>query len=251
VPSIIGNTINQLGDAHSFIFDYANQLEVFLINGSLQSVTREQVLSGSNLCLVGDEILQYRDAEFLGANHYMLKGLLRGRLGTENKTSNHLAGERFVFLNNFIFNSTLPKNLIGSDIYFKIVSFGQNLNDVEPVLFNYKAKSLKPYFPVRFSAQKSVNDIIFRWVRRSRDISGWRNLVDISTSETTEKYSISILNVSNQIVRSAEVSSPSFNYSEAMQITDFGSSQNTIKARVFQVSDDIGAGEFNEKTFIL
>lgn len=250
VPAIMGNTINQLGDAHSFIFDDANQLEVFLINGSLQSVTRDQVLSGSNFCLVGDEIIQFKEAEFLGANHYMLKGLLRGRLGTENKTANHLAAERFVFLNNFILNFTMPKNLIGSDLYFKIASFGQNLNSVTPVLFNYKANNLKPYFPVKFEAQKSGNDIIFSWVRRSRDISGWRNLVDISLAEVTEKYEISILSGSN-IVRTAQAASPSFTYSEAMQIADFSSAQTTVKARVSQVSDELGLGGYNEKTFVL
>ncbi len=202
------------------------------------------------MCLVGDEIIQFKEAEFLGANHYKLKGLLRGRLGTENKTANHSAGERFVFLNNFILNFTMPKNLISADLYFKIASFGQILNNVQPVLFNYKANNLKPYFPVNFSAQKSGNDILLSWVRRSRDISGWRNLVDISTSEATEKYEIYILNGADEVVRIAQITSPSFNYSEAMQILDFGTAQTTVKARVLQLSDEVGAGYYNEKTFV-
>ena len=202
------------------------------------------------MCLVGDEIIQFKEAEFLDANHYKLKGLLRGRLGTENKTASHLAGERFVFLNNFILNTTIPKNLIGSQLYFKIVTFAENINDVQLTLFNYKANNLKPYFPVKFEAQKSGNDIIFSWVRRSRDISGWRNLVDILLAEVAEKYEIYILNGADEVVRATQSTSSSFNYSEAMQILDFGTAQTTVKARVLQLSDEVGAGYYNEKTFV-
>jgi hypothetical protein len=64
-------------------FDEAGTVDVKLVEGTLSSVTRDQVLDGSNVALLGDEIIQFRTATQLAAQRYRLTGLLRGRLGTD------------------------------------------------------------------------------------------------------------------------------------------------------------------------
>ncbi len=249
-PAVMGNSINAISDANSFIWDEGNELEVFLLNGELASTTNSDVLNGSNIALLGNEIIQFRTAEFIAENHYKLKGLLRGRLGTENKTSGHVAGERFILLNNLILRAELPKALIGSSVNFKVVSFGQGINDVAPIVITYKGQNLIPYALAHFEAIKQVSgDIDFSWIRRSREFSAWRDYVDMPLSEATEKYNISILNNTDQVVREIEVTASAFSYTASMQTTDFGSSQTTVKAKLYQISENVGIGTELQKTF--
>jgi len=144
----------------------------------------------------------------------------------------------------------MAKTLIGQNINFKIVSFGHNINSVEPVTINYKAQNLLPYSPVYFNAvQNDSGDIVLSWVRRSREFISWRDHLDMPLGEISEKYVISILNDEDQVVREAETDLPSFNYNADMQIEDFGAEQNTLKTTVCQISQNAGRGGITEKTF--
>jgi hypothetical protein len=55
--------------------------------------TELEVLNGANLLLVGQEIIQFADAEQLGPSDWRLSKLLRGRRGTEWAMSMHQVGE--------------------------------------------------------------------------------------------------------------------------------------------------------------
>ena len=73
--------------------------------------------------------------------------------------------------------------------------------------------------------------------------------IDMPLSESVEQYNISILNVSDQVVRETDVATNSYNYTESMQIEDFGASQNSIKAMVYQFSENVGIGQEVEEAF--
>ncbi|MDZ4255241.1 MAG: phage tail protein, partial [Sulfuritalea sp.] len=79
-------------------FDETNTVDVTLISGELSSVTRDQVLDGSNVALLGSEIIQFKTATLLSAGKYRLSSLLRGRLGTDHAISGHAINERFVLI---------------------------------------------------------------------------------------------------------------------------------------------------------
>jgi hypothetical protein len=57
-----------------------------------------RVLAGANAALIGDEILQFAHAEFVGPARYRLSRLLRGQRGTEPEMKPHPQGARFVLL---------------------------------------------------------------------------------------------------------------------------------------------------------
>ncbi len=205
----------------------------------------------SNLAILGNEIIQFRDAEFIDDGRYKLTGLLRGRLGTENETAGHVEGERFVLLDSLIFKATMPKALINNSIDIKVVSFGQNINDVTAISITYMAKNLIPYAVGDLDAVKDDSgDITISWLRRSRESSTWRDYVDMPLSESVEAYKIEIIDDENQIVRTISAGTTSVIYTISEQTTDFGGSQDSIKARVYQISELVGKGLETEKTFI-
>jgi hypothetical protein len=245
-----GNCINKLENANSFLFDKINNLEIFLLNGSLESVSRNDILNGFNLALIGDEIVQFQNADFINNGHYILSNFLRGRLGTENKTNSHIAGERFILLNDFILKAQLPKSAIGADLFIKVVSLGENINNVTHNIINFQARNLAPYSPVNFEAKKLPNgDIVFNWNRRCREFSAWRDFIDVPNLERSEIYNLSILDDSNQIIRTISLNNNNFNYSQSMQITDFGTDKNSINAICYQTSENTGYANKTEKSF--
>src|SRR3546814_5765375 len=70
---------------NALFFDDAATMEVELLAESmvLAGASDDALLRGANLCLAGDELLQFGRAEQLGARRYRLSHLLRGRRGTE------------------------------------------------------------------------------------------------------------------------------------------------------------------------
>ena len=67
------------------VWDDDNVLDVLVQSPGLEfeSRTELEVLDGANLLLVGQEIIQFADAEQLGPSEWRLSKLLRGRRGTE------------------------------------------------------------------------------------------------------------------------------------------------------------------------
>ncbi len=251
-PSVMGNAIDTLPDGNPFIFDENTEIEIYLLNGELTSVTQDEVINGSNLAIIGDEIIQFSEAEFIEENRYMIKGLLRGRYGTEDKTSTHVAGERFILLDQNIVRVELPKTFINSDINFKAVTFGQNINDVDAENFHYRANNLIPLSPVYVTASKDGSgDINISWERRSREFSGWHDYVDIPLAEGAEKYVLNILDGSNNVIRTIQPTDQYYIYLNSEQISDFGGAVTSLNIELCQFSQVMGNGIEKQANFSL
>ncbi len=82
------------------LWDQGNVLDVLVQSPGLEfeSRTELEVLDGANLLLVGQEIIQFADAEQLGASEWRLSKLLRGRRGTEWAMATHQVGEAVLVL---------------------------------------------------------------------------------------------------------------------------------------------------------
>lgn len=98
VPSIMGQIVSTLGDHPVEYPDEVNTVTVRIDtpDGELEETTLAGMLNGNNLAIVGDEIVQFANAEETSEGVWELSYFLRGRKGTASVE--HEAGERFVLL---------------------------------------------------------------------------------------------------------------------------------------------------------
>jgi hypothetical protein len=200
------------------------------------------VLNGANTALLGDEVIQFTTATLIEPGKYRLAGLLRGRLGTEWAISAHQAGERFVLIDGRLQKEAIAQDFFGISRLYKGVTIGQVMSDVAERAFAYEARSLKPYAPAHVVQSVEANaDITIEWVRRTRIGGAWLNGVDAALGESEESYEIDILD-GGVVVRTLSTSTSSLTYSEADQITDFGSAQSSVAGVIYQISAVVGRG---------
>lgn len=232
------------------VWDEVNSITVILTSGTLSSHTRLEVLNGANVMAVGNEIIQFRAATLIATNQYTLSGLLRGRRGTEQYMGAHAANERAVLLG---VPGTIRPNegvaAIGAIRYYKPVSVGAHVANVGSIAFTNAANGSKPYTPTHLSGGKQTNgDFIINWIRRGRIDNGWRDAVDVPLGETTESYEVDIMS-GTTVMRTLASSAPTVTYTAAMQTTDFGSTQSTVTANIYQKSSVVGRGFPANKTY--
>ena len=246
-PSAMGTASGALGDFHSGnIFDESNSVTVVLLDGgALSSVSELLVLSGANAALLGDEIIQYKNADLTAAHTYRLSGLLRGRRGTEWAMAGHVSGERFVALSSALVRISDGTADIGLTRSYKGVTSGTLLADAVAESFADTGRCLKPYAPVHLGGGRDASgNLVIQWIRRSRLGGEWRNNVDVPLGEASEAYEVEIWDSAFTTLKRTitGLSSPAASYSATNQTTDSGSPQSSIGVRVYQLSATIGRG---------
>lgn len=248
--SVIGTAVTALATfSGGNVFDEINTVEVLLINGTLSSVTEEQVRSGSNACYLGGELMSFKSAELVSTGRYRLSGLRRGRKGTEQYMTTHAVGDAFVLLDTSVKRVALTTTDIGASLQFKAVTFGQLVAEAAAVPFTPAAVGLECYSPVHITAGRSAAsapyDITITWKRRNRLDAEWRSYADVPQSETSESYELDIYTNSSfsTVKRSITgLSSATTTYTSANQVSDFGSNQTTLYLKVYQLSSVTGRG---------
>jgi hypothetical protein len=247
--STIGSANNVLCDfAGGNSFDETNTVTVHLINGTLASITELAVLNGGNVALLGDEIIQFKNAVLADVNTYTLSGLLRGRQGTEWSMSEHAAGERFVLLSA---GTTYIEHAVSSELglsrKYRAATLGGYLADSVEMEFTHNSVAQKCYAPAQLGGGRDADgNIMLNWVRRSRIAGGWNSFTDVPLGEAAESYVIEIYTAADYatLKRTLSATTNTVQYTSAQQIEDFGSNQNTVYWRVAQVSAAVGNGYF-------
>lgn len=241
--AIVGTALTALANGSTAVADEAHQVDVLLMgNETLESVTWLALLNGANAALLGEEIIQFRYAELLAAGKYRLSGLLRGRLGTEHETGGHMAGERFVLLNNRLAKETVSPNLIGLPRLYKPVTVGATLGGTEAMYFTYGGRAWMPYAPVHVAGTRNgSDDLSIHWVRRTRAGGAWRDFVDTPLNEESERYELDVL-AGGEVIRTLTANETSISYSAADQLSDFGDIPDSIDVAVYQISAVVGRG---------
>lgn len=244
----MGSATEALGEASPCLWDEANRVEVVLLNGELESVTELAVLNGANAALLGEEIIQFRNATLTAPGVYSLSGLLRGRLGTESAIAIHEAGERFVLLDARLSRMGMPIGMLGLSRLYKPVSIGHTLAQTDAESFTWNAVSLKPYAPVHITGTRDGGgDLTIRWIRRTRTGGDWRDNADVPLGEAQEAYELDVFDGAD-IVRTITVNAATATYTATEQTADFGSPQSSISIRVYQLSAMVGRGRAGEAT---
>jgi hypothetical protein len=239
----IGNASTVLANwTGANIFDEINSVTVSC-TGTLSNATELQVLNGSNVALIGNEILQFKTATLVSAGIYTLTGLLRGRCGTEWAQSTHVAGDRFVLLQT---TSGVQRILpaLNSPRYYRAVTLGDTIDNSNAISCTDTAIGAKPLSPVYLRASKSsTGDITLDWIRRARKTAAWTNGIEVPLDETTENYQIDIFDSTfTTLKRTLSVTSPTATYTNAQAVADYGSTPSTIYVSVYQISGRVGRG---------
>jgi hypothetical protein len=245
--TVIGAASNVLGQYDENTFDETNVVNISLVNraNELESKTELQVLNGSNACLIGNEILQFKNAVQQSDGSYNLSGLLRGRRSTV--TSGHASGDRFVLLTTTSLLRPPPEdaelNLLRT---YKAPTIGASVLTASVLQYTNTGIGRKPFAPVFLAGgRNTTGDLTINWIRCSRIGSEWRDFVDTSLGETTESYEIEILNAASPpaVVRTITTTTNTASYTRAQQETDFGSpAPSSITVRVYQISSTFGRG---------
>jgi len=245
LPSIMGETVTELAAGPAWRWDRVNMVEVQLDYGSLQSLPDERVLAGGNAALVGDEVIQFANAELIAEGRYRLSRLLRGQRGTEHEIASHPAGSRFILLDparqprpNF------PVSRIGIEIAWRYAPVPQGPSgDLSgEIIFTDTGNGLRPFAPVQLKAVRdpSSGDVQLAWIRRTR-VGGDSWLNEVPLGEETEEYDVLILDGAD-VVRTVRVTGQSALYTAAQQTADFGAPPGSLAWRVAQASRAYGRG---------
>jgi hypothetical protein len=228
-------------------WDDASELYVILSSGFIFDAPSDlDVLNGANLLLVGDELIQYRRADYKGGGVYRLWRLLRGRRGTDWACPTHAVGDRVVVLNQNEATVTRYTGMlsteVGDDYRYKLVPMGIDANFVQPVSLTCTAAALKPYAPVQVAGSRDgSNNLTITWIRRTRTGGDWADGGDVDLGETSEAYEVDIYK-NGAVVRTISVTAQTASYTAANQVTDFGSAQSTVTIKVYQISSTVDRG---------
>ena len=189
----LGMVATSLPPASPLVADLRNAPEIELAapDLALSSVSAAQLAAGANRALIGDELIQFARATSLGDSRWRLSGLLRGRAGTEGAISGHIAGERFVLLDDA--PVALDPIVVGNTAYTRIAAVG--LADTAPVIapIVLPGVSLRPLSPVHGAVEKRGDgSLILCWVRRARGAWLWLDAVDVPLVEQAESYLVTL-----------------------------------------------------------
>ncbi len=155
---------------------------------ALTAAGRADLAAGANRMVVGTEIVQFLDAEPLGAGQWRLKGLLRGRGGTEDQAhAGQPAGTRIVLLDGPLVAIETLEPAAGDSSAFAALG----LADSEPVIapLTGAGASARPPCPVHpRTALAADGSLSLCWTRRARGAWRWVDGVDAPLVEQSESY---------------------------------------------------------------
>jgi hypothetical protein len=187
--SIIGTAEGALQAATPHLVDRTNALVVELVDPAmdLAPASLAQCLQGANRALVGEELIQFAEAEPLGSGRWRLRGLMRGRGGTEAAIPGHGAGERFVLLDGAAV--ALNAATVGDSPIAAVVAIGAQ--DPEPPSSPVVLAGMtrRPLPPVHGTCKRAADgSITLAWTRRSRGAWLWPDGIDTPLNEQSESY---------------------------------------------------------------
>lgn len=199
--SRIGRTVAPVPPSGAMLFDRSSiDVELLDTDFLLPGTSVEALARGANHALLGSEVLQFVEAVPLGGPLCRLRGLLRGRGGTEAAArAGHATGTAFVLLDDApvaLDPSLLPVSAN------TIAAIG--LADVEAVrapIVN-PGLTLRPLTPVHARVRETAEGgLLLQWTRRARGAWSWSDTVEAPLNEQAEHYLVGLGDTANPVVR--------------------------------------------------
>ena len=238
---------------HEYI-DFTNTVDVDLFNPTdeLESITAAQLFNGYNAALLGNEVIQFLNAEKLVGftNRWRLSTLLRGRRGTytDDVLNGHTYAERFVILQDGI-TLDLAQELdqLNVAIDYKAVPYGGTIATTEQFSFTNTGKRLRTFAPVMIGGTRDGgNNLTIQWVRSDRAYTSIVDGVDIGFADTDILFEVDIRNAADTATLrtiSVPITTPlallgtiTTEYSAADQTTDGLTPGDLVNVRIYQVN---------------
>jgi len=245
----VGELVGTMPNGTASIIDTSNS---FVVSSSkvINNCTTDQFLASTNLILVGDEIIAFRDVTLLGANQYKLSYLIRGLRGTEWAMNKHTNGEQIVLLQN-LFKLTAKQSYINQTILYKLAPAGVDETDItNPTSFTYQAVSVKPYSVVDpYIVFNPDSTITINWIRRTYLNGGLKDYTDIGYAPgEIAQYLFQSYDPSNtNLINTRLTNTESFVYTPAEMMADFNGVFNGSGTppyiRLSQASTYVGKGQ--------
>jgi hypothetical protein len=239
--TVWGNCTTTLPAAATDVLDEGSSLDITLIGGgTLTSVTTDELLNDQslNLALIGDELIQFRDATAIATAKYRISGFVRGARNSEYAVADHVDDENFILIGSHVHKRTIGASEIGDTDYYRFSSTGLDVDTgVETLTVPFAANAQRPPAPAHLALARNpiTGDWAISWVRRSRIGGSSVNGQDVPLGETSEAYRVKIMNGST-VVATYNVTSPSLAYTSAEQVADWGGAQTSLTVEVCQMS---------------
>jgi len=255
-PCIVGETLDDLPAGPTARWHNAG-LRVQLYGGGLSSISDDALFAGGNAAAVRRadgawEVIQFANAELVGARTYFLSRLLRGQGGSEWAMGVPLpAGAPFVLLDANVVTIASGLGALERELQLRVVAANRDHGDVTALALSAtpQATTLMPLTPVHVKASRDGDGVTFTWIRRTR-IDGDSWVGEVPLGEDSEQYALDILSGAS-VVRTLSALTPSVLYAATDQLADFGTPQSTLHVRVAQVSATVGRGFPTDVTLTL
>lgn len=208
--STVGRLVTALAPSPALLLERGAEIEVAIpADLPLGSVAADALAGGANRALIGDEVVQFVEAERVDSGHWRLRGLLRGRGGTERAASaGHDAGSVFVLLDDTLVPVDMNRLTPVPDMQLAAIG----LLDDEPVMAGLANAqgSIKPLCPVHLRRWNLADGgYAFSWTRR---IAGAWDWPDMPAGNTPQLYQIGVgavaAPVSGWLVQAAQMELP-------------------------------------------
>ncbi len=155
----------------------------------LSNIDAQSMANGENLILVGQEVIQFMRADYMGDKRYRLSHLYRALGDGNGGQKGHESGAQCVLLNRKVQRIALPDNIMQSSINFALVSRGV---DTLSYAQSDVTRALRPLAPVHLQWHNVVakGQAHISWTRRSRLPFRWSDGIDIPLVEERERYEV-------------------------------------------------------------
>jgi hypothetical protein len=207
--AIIGYAVSTLDPRSPMIVDELSSVTVKLVGQpALLNADDEALMAGSNLAVVGEELIQFGRAEEIEPGTFRLSRLLRGRRGTEWAADGHQAGEPFCLVDQGIQPVEAPASAVGATL----TAIAHGIGDIAPLPEAQRlmtGEAMRPPSPCHLELWRESGGISAQWVRRSHRGWDWLDEVGVPDDPFAELYRVTIEGPQGQM--SFEVTTPAFN----------------------------------------
>ena len=229
-PAVLGAALEVLPPGPATLIDARHAIEVELQHDGmwLHNASDAALADGANLALIGEELVQFGRAEWLGERRFRLSRLLRGRRGTEWAAGLHVTGESFLLVEKGALAAIeLPPSSIGGQL--KVSASGIGDGDSPAVAsLPVSGEALRPPAPVHLRARRLTNgDVDIGWVRRSRLGWSWTSGSGTPLGEESESYRLALRTDGSE--RTLELAAARYSYTAAEQAADGAAGALTIE----------------------